>query len=396
MEKDREQLFNEMYEDLLRMPRQVLSIFSDYYGEEKVELKVIEKEAMYPALNISSRLILDDLSEEDFEALLDRVKNIFNLGNYFIPYILVQFGDITVTNEYNKSIDIEGLWAKISLRGNGELVAIELNRSRYSYLHWEQNYLHSHVDSISKDDPGVFRTPCIGRGPIANTSRNLRVDYDETRWQIFCYELDKFVHTESLTGGPYHKLEAITNLSTGKINKYTMLWNLSYGGYASSYRMKDFERYLLQKKVLKFNYLNHSYGIGIPFMNLWVLVSNCFIEWCNLNKLHEGDLLGHGVLVKGVIKNSSFYELASEIQDYSRVPREHPLFDFKGQPVFLELHADISESDKYSLLLNPAILEIIMLKILAIINLNYGNTHDESGENPGENIAPIKQAIRIL
>jgi len=68
MEKDREQLFNEMYEDLLRMPRQVLSIFSDYYGEEKVELKVIEKEAMYPALNISSRLILDDLSEEDFEA----------------------------------------------------------------------------------------------------------------------------------------------------------------------------------------------------------------------------------------------------------------------------------------------------------------------------------------
>ena len=77
--------------------KQVYDIFNDFFGEERVDLQDTN--------------------------------------------IIVHFPKVTVTNEYNRSVDITHLWVKVPLNSNGTIANIFcMVRSEYTYQQFVSGY----------------------------------------------------------------------------------------------------------------------------------------------------------------------------------------------------------------------------------------------------------------
>ena len=122
-------------------------------------------------------------------------------------FILVHFPHVRVTNEHNRFVDINHLWAKVKVMYNGTMIGkFTLNRSEYTMLHISSGYLHSHISSIPTNDFTSFQNPCTGSGPINGTISTLNRDYDVDMWIMFCLELSKYLTVESVARRPYNYL----------------------------------------------------------------------------------------------------------------------------------------------------------------------------------------------
>ena len=118
-----------------------------------------------------------------------------------------------MTNENDKSIIIQDLYAKIELDAKGNIPTEDrgftLNRATYPMEQWVCGYMHSHISNIPKGNLTSFQSPCLGTGPINNTVLELKNNCDSTEWMLFCQELSMYVTVESLRGGPYIRMETI-------------------------------------------------------------------------------------------------------------------------------------------------------------------------------------------
>lgn len=126
--------------------------------------------------------------------------------------ILVWWPELRVSNEDEEYCYIKNLYARVRVDNAGTLSGtFSLNRTDYSYDQWISKYCHSHVQRISRNRESIktWREPCLGSGPIRETSSTLQVEYDEDVWRLFIYELDQYVRHESLEGVPYIKLRTI-------------------------------------------------------------------------------------------------------------------------------------------------------------------------------------------
>ena len=54
--------------------------------------------------------------------------------------------------------------------------------------------------------------------------------------------------------------------------------------------LKEFVKYFINLKKLKFNYVNGSFSIGMSFIEFIVLISNEFIKWYN-DRFNKGEVL---------------------------------------------------------------------------------------------------------
>ena len=233
-----EEKIEELYNSLMDRPLRVLGIFNDFFGEDKVDMQGywsldkfkswmnIEPLSTYiPDGNIVSMNMNDwsmyktgsitDLPGDQVEKVVNVLTNTTvkeRIGNAKFNgiFILVHFPHVRVTNEHDRFVDINHLWAKVKVSYNGTLNGgFTLNRSEYTLLHIRSHYMHSHISSIPTRDFTQFQNPCTGSGPINGTISALNRDYDEDMWNMFCLELSKYVTVESVAGRPYHYLEKL-------------------------------------------------------------------------------------------------------------------------------------------------------------------------------------------
>lgn len=238
----------------------------------------------------------------------------------------------------------------------------------------------SHVCGIYNDLP--FQDCCLGTGPIKNTCHSLNMDYDESLWQLFCFELNKYVQTESVAGVPYRKMSSISNSTySTKINNFFIYRN-NYELPASEpikEMFLDFTKDFLKRELLKFNYFNDSYGLGMPFLEYILVISNYFIEWYNEKARHNSmsmtptELYTTSTLVKSKILNNSIYlhknYNSNKISSiYSKLGTT--MFHFKGRDVVLNI-IDDSDTEDYTTILNIEIATAILNSILKTLNINY-------------------------
>ena len=240
----------------------IYNIFKDYYGEDHVDLQ----------------------------------------GNDIIVY----WPEVTVTNEVNESVTIKELYAKVQLN----VCRFELARCWYTQEQANSGYTHSHISRSTT--LGQWGSPCLGRGPIVATMEYLRRDpSDFDRWQLFCWELDKYVRVESLNGVPYIKMREIgTDQRT---------WQSIEGQGADSVHaetvrelpimLKPFiECFLKSNMPLKIAITEGVYTLGMSIKEAMLKITRNFIQWFNKNKpctveqLKDANII---VLVK--IKNDSIY-----------------------------------------------------------------------------------------
>lgn len=402
-----EEHIEELYNTIMEKPLRILEIFNDFFGEDRVDIQRywsldkfkawinIEPIQTYISEN-DSRLNREDWSTYKTFAIVDLPSNYatnilsnttqrtidFIASNKFNSmYILVHFPQVRVINEHNRFVDITNLWAKVCICSNGSMRgSFSLNRSSYPLLHFSSNYMHSHVSSIPTGDFTSFQTPCFGSGPVRDTMSSLNRGFDEDLWNMFCLELSKYVTVESISGTPYNYLERLgsRNMTTGIGRFYTYL-NTS-NNIIGDDKLREFVKYFINSKKLKFNYVNGSYSIGMSLIEYIILISNSFIAWYNdqYNKrelLHSFEQLKRsGFLNECIINNGKiYYENGVEnINRYTQYVGKRVCI-FKGREVKLEI-TDMAEvvNENKTIILNIQNALYILSTILKVLNYRYG------------------------
>lgn len=400
-----------LYNSLMDKPLRVLGIFNDFFGEDKVDMQGywsldkfkswmnIEPLSTYiPSGGIVSMnsndwsmykaCAITDLPENQVEKVVNAlthttVKERIGYAKFNGIFILVHFPHVRVTNEHDRFVDINHLWAKVKVMYNGTLNGgFTLNRSEYTLLHFRSGYMHSHISSIPINDFTRFQGPCTGSGPINGTISVLNRDYDEDMWNMFCLELSKYVTVESVAGRPYHYLERLgTNgMEAGMDRFITCLLPSHYRSAITRDKFKEFVRYFINSKRLKFNYVNGSYSIGMSFIEFIVLISNEFIKWYNdqFNKeeltAKFADLKRQNILRECIIDNGKIYydRGRNNVNNYAQYIGKKVCV-FKGREVTVDI-TDVAEvrNENKSIILDIQTALYILTTILKVLNYRYG------------------------
>ena len=419
-----ESKIEELYSLLMDKPNQVLAIFNDFFGEDKVDMQgfmsvdelkswlsvtpistYISREVLGMSMgdyNTYSSQPLTNLRGEVLDLVLDQLCSreiVDYIGDtrFSSGFILVHFPHVRITNEYNRFVDINHLYAKVKVLHNGSMNGyFSLNRAEYTYLHISSGYMHSHVSTIPTSDFTKFQTPCTGTGPINDTISNLSNEFDSDIWRLFCLELSKYVEVESIAGTPYHRLENLgtSNMGAGE-DVFRVVNQLRYDDSIKEI-IKEFVPYFIKQGKLKFNYANGSYSIGMSFTEYILVISNEFIDWYNkkynnkewrytFDTLKRSDVLKEGIIAN----NKIYYENSRRNVNSCAAYNGQRMCTFKGKDVLINI-VDINEvkKDNKSIILNTNIALYILSKILRVINYRYGKAEqrDQEGNRISEKV----------
>lgn len=416
-----EEKIEELYDSLMDRPLRVLSIFNDFFGEDKVDMQgywsldkfkswlKIESLATYipdgSIAGMSSNdwsmfktFAITDIPENQVEKVVNvlisstTVKERIGNAKFNGIFILVHFPHVRVTNEHNRFVDINHLWAKVKVMYNGTLNGgFTLNRSEYTMLHISSGYMHSHISTIPTSNFANFQSPCTGSGPINGTITALNRDYDEDMWNMFCLELSKYVTVESIAGTPYNYLERLgtRDMEAGIDRFVTYLQPHYYGDVLSTDKLRDFVRQFINTKKLKFNYVNGSYSIGMSLPEYIILISNEFISWYN-DLFNKGEVTNtfdnlktRGLLRECIIDNGKiYYETGrTNVNNYLGYIGKKVCM-FKGREITISI-TDIAEvrNENKSIILNTQTALYILNIILKVLNYRYGRETDATEGN---------------
>lgn len=169
----------ELYDNIMYFPNKVLSIFNDFFGEQRVDMQgfwsfdeflrsmsenkfssffsnkgAVLSSPEFRSASKENKAIIEDMLDNG--ALDNTVTSDEALATYFLPimattvlqtapqgFILVHFPHVRVTNENNRFVDINNLWVKVGIRASGAGIGyFTMNRSEYELSHMKADYLH--------------------------------------------------------------------------------------------------------------------------------------------------------------------------------------------------------------------------------------------------------------
>lgn len=436
-----------IYEKEIETVLRVYDIFKDFYGEDNVDLQnndfssieiKIENQIIFdfrPSFFYKDEITKSDCfsneKKEELYNLIDEAKDgekRVTVGSliedeevflFFVKYliedvvcnsifnILIYFGDVRVTNEFDKYIDISGLWAKVCIYSNGKFARFGLNRSKYDITQFRSGYMHSHVGGIPTSNFEEFQGVCTGSGPINNTIFTLRNNFNENMWQLFCLELNLFTKVESIGGIPYHRLENVGNVGVREniASEYTMhnptylsispttLYNIDAEN--SHTYLEEFCIYLFRKNLFSFSFAKGSYSLGLSFKDALLLVTDVFIEWYNKVLLDYSKIdISSRINVKELFvevffQNNKLYLINNGESNTEQSDREYCLqyvgnkiCTFKGKDILLEIEGatEVPQENRIKII-NPKIVENIIAAILLMLNNQYGKEENRGEED---------------
>lgn len=393
----------QVWDHLHEKVKDTYDIFKSFFGEEHVDLQPYsafctfennkDSLRLYMAIGKDTKVVrkdekygsVYDISEETLKDIEERYAHqIYN--------IFIWWDKVTVTNENDKSVVIQDLYAKVQINMNGtiplESVGFLLNRATYSEMQFRSDYLHSHINGISKSDFSFFNAPCLGRGPIVQTILTLKNEYDEAIWMLFCEELSKYVTVESLTGGPWRKLESIgVRIVDNRYKGYMLgtvhqFFNSSLGTEELKKHLKEFIKYYLENGHLSISYQYGYYTVGTPYYDYIIDISNAFIDFYNsyLNRFipHITDLFTTGLLNKAFVDNGKFYTTSYNGRFYSgdiEMYQNKYVLTFKGEKILTKIIPKEGGEEYTSTILDSNFATYLLKKILTVINYRYKNEH---------------------
>lgn len=335
----------------------------------------------------------------------NRISIIHNIFNEFFgeenvdlqgQTILIHFPKVKVTNEHDRSVDITHLWVKVELSLDGTINGyFQMMRSELTFEQFISGYSHSHIHSVDANNFNSWSDPCLGSGPIKNTIISLATQFSEEMWSLFCLELSKYVTVESLVGVPYVYLERIgvrDNMSTQIIQfplNYTVRYPSSFEPYIAA-----FIPFILKKRPFGFNFFNSSYGIAMSDRDLFVTLSNLFIEWYNSlpaeQQTPKEELFLEEILLKGkCIGNKLYYIYDSNYNVEARYNRliGRSLFRFKNKTITFNITnivKTVDDDPNTAIFLSKTMVAAIVNRILRTINNKYGQPGTEEDAFSGE------------
>lgn len=313
-----------------------------------------------------------------------------NFINYFQYKIVIHFPEVTVTNENNKSINIQDLYSKVNINGLGCLCGVPLfHRATYPYIQMVRGYMHSHINGIATDH--MFTSSCLGSGPINRTINSLRMGSEEGLWKLYCIEIEKYVHVESLHGGPYHRLEGVTGSRTTKLHpeiRVSTLFTIDNHNIEFREFLINFAAILITSPELKWiNKYKFGYSLGMSMSEFILAASKVFINYYNTELLKNNIdfpqtyLYNNNILSDYIFEDDTLYELNSDdTLSQSRASLQgKALFRFKNKPVILNILPKNYDPDSKNLILLSQNLSNYLATQLTYI-INYGNNTNTTNQ----------------
>lgn len=429
----------EIYDRLNRKHNTILELFIDQFGEPFVDSDIKTFDELVEFLNSKTLGTFIDsyegrneygyysIDRQDYDAngrgksfleyipdlgILDYItpyiSNFLGMNREMLKTIMVHFPNVRITNEYDKFIDIQDLYASVKIRYDGRLKEpFRLARTTYPYKQFKAGYAHSHMMRVGPSGAGQWSYPCTGTGPINATMETLQASYNEQFWGLFTFELAKYVTVESVAGTPYIRLEEVAkgDVDESMSNFNSQGKNILRGSI--KYLINAFIQYYAEKHKFKFQFINGQYQIGESPVSMIVNLSNEFITFLNdyrcrianmptLQQLKEAR-----VLQDYVVANGRIYQISNDGRDISSATSANGrnLFRFKGEMVKLKILFDDNTIENLSLLLAKNYCEAIITNVLSIINYQYGKRQNQSqanqvGSSQGRNQGSIQVTAR--
>lgn len=378
--------------------KKIYDIAVDYYGEGHVDIQLSHYNVNSPFTGYI------DLPELD-EGCTDEIKTIFKTlikyGNtektlieglseidnietirYIVKFLLLRtrtldffiyWPEVTIENDYNQVYKIHDLYAYFKITKTGRLDAMfKLNRSTYTKAEWYGSYMHSHILGPASD--GLeFMTPCLGEGPVKDTQLSLVAGFDSSLWRLFMLELDKYVHVESDSGGPYHRFNQITDGNIYAITKFEQD-SMSFADLFQDPVFKGFLSKLIDNWPFKFSWVGDHYVIAAHISTVIWTISNMYIEY--MNNLYTTGMIDrkkYDFFMKSFTQRTIYNKgyLCFIIDSPGRQSCEdlegNKLFVFRGEDIRLHFTEDV-DTENYMLTLNSTIISRIVDILFRVYN----------------------------
>lgn len=393
-----EYTINQLFDLLGEKVYAVRDTFIGFFGEDYIDLHegpdiIMFKQNLHDILeedyHIKPRIevkegALYDISEDTMNHLKGRI-------SHFGWDIYVWWPVVTVTNEYDKSIIIQDLYAKITVQTDGRIPyeshGFYLNRATYPIVQFQSNYLHSHVRDIPKSDFTYFASPCLGTGPINQTILTLKSEYEETTWMLFCQELSMYVTVESLTGIPYNRLETVVTRGSSILKMgfdfcHAMRVAFIQSGFSTE-KLKDCIKYYLQHGHLSLVFKDNRFQCGLSYYEYILDLSNAFIDFYNENLCRGNSQIARcfssGLLMEVNVVNGKFYRNTDHIpQPCLEEFKNKPVLTFKGKEIKTNIIGEKEEKAVATTILCQEFAMYVLKNILRTINFRFNNEHNES------------------
>ena len=325
---------------------------------EKEKIKALE------VFELASEYFGPDYVDTNIPQVTKDPKRDYN-SNPVSCYIMIWFPKVTVSNEKNKSVDIYDLFVKLDLYTSGHLMeeGLKMMRTTYTKTQWLAGYSHSHLPRIGNQP--VWQEPCFGSGPIRNTINMLRAQYDYDRWGLLMFEIEKFVRTESLRGGPYIRLESI-GAGTVRYNPLAPSDNCLPTDFDKQMALE-----VIRSGELNFGFAGISWCIGDEPLELTLKITRIVVKAVKEGRC-EGwtlqDMVEQGCLIPVVLKDGTLNSLATA---RSLSPSSSVLVSFKGRHFSLTVREDGATFHYFYVLESTFVCNILKI-ITGLINTLYG------------------------
>lgn len=390
----------------------IVEIFNDSFGKENVDAyfgvnpdifeKVKDTKSFLKALrkaysdyyirtgiiadktHNTSAYYFDNASLNDFENFEDlniiEIKQLYD--NIISDYcnstnIIIYFKEIPVTNEYNKTHLIRDVFYRITFTPNLYIKNTHIIRSTYSEKEIKARYIFSHCSILKVGEKmSEWKILCYGSGPIKRTLDNLANDIDLDLYGLLCNEIVNYLHTESVEGGPYIRLETVNNTNQNKesLNRSAIILN-----HVTKKVLKDFTSYYISNCDLKITKQGIYYILAENPTDAYLKISNTFISWWNT--IYEKDpeylqiLYDSNILLKKVKLSLDNILYREKGYNFNIDAKQHigwPILKFKDKVIYSNVLLDKKDESKYFIVLNPSVIKYIVNIMLNCLNI-YGN-----------------------
>lgn len=356
----------------------IKDVFVEHYGEDRVDLVTPKNytvtacdNAIYSKaldyMKLPTAVFLRGLTLEDFYKI-ENLEIINDFSKALLDYlctqnlydIIVHFPEVTVTNEVDNSVDIQDLFIKVIIKGDGSYYDILGKRSTFTRSQFISRYIHSHIYPLDKYNPHAWQALCFGKGPIKETSKRLKCPSSEDhliRWRMFCIELELWTQVESIMGTPYIKMSQICSK---ELNSYFM-----YESFGLDDNLKPLLSYAMKSGSIPFGFSDSNYFIAMNDMELAFHITSLYNKMLEENEITPID----GVYCNCIINEGRLKVICDNEIDES-IKREVKILDFKGNPVYLKIIEDPNDGMTYKVL-KPYIVQVIASRITMVVNQLY-------------------------
>ncbi len=399
---------SQLYDHLFENIESIYDIFKGFFGEDYVDLQ--KPNIKYSVKNFLRQhgLIVpieeDDTAYELTDTLLDSLKQKLAGDKAFI---YIWWPVVTITNEYDKYVTIQDLYAKVDVQLDGRIPyenwGFLLNRATYTDEQFLSNYLHSHVCNIPKHNFTQFQQPCLGKGPIRETIGTLKNLYDETIWMLFCQELAMYVTVESISGVPYHRLEDIGKSSCSSNYTGFDFHNNSTVRFSTCFpdsKIEDFIKYYLKNGHLSFNFSEGRFQCGLSYYDYIIDVSNSFIDYFNKylkkNRALVLKCFEYFFFHSICVKEGKFFKpnAGNDIYNFDAY-RNRLVLKFKGKEIYTKITRTESSSATLSTVVDHNFAMFVLDRILRTINFRFKNEYNSRNERTAE-VASVSERTVFL